>query len=589
MKNNQYCMNVQLTQERGLPVHPPGHAADPLPIHQILAGRAAATPQGPAYVFLHATRAAEPISYSLLFERVRRFARVLADALEPGARAVLLYQPGLDYIVGLYACLWAGVTPVPAYPVHNNQHGRRLLAVLADCSAAALLAPPPDWPAIQAALRGQAGPGAPAAAPLLLSEPTAGALLAEARPLALALLQYTSGSTGAPKGVMVSHANLLHNLEQIRTRFGHDAASVMVSWLPPYHDMGLVSGVLEPMYAGFPVYLMSPFDFLQRPLRWLRALSDYRATVSGAPNFAFDLCVERIDAAAAEGLDLSSLSVLYNGAEPVRPATLARFAQRFAHCGLRPQALYPCYGLAEATLMVSGGRRDRAPLLFDRDLQPCAAEQEARLAGVGTAIADHTLLIVDPERLTPVPPGVEGEIWVRGPGVAQGYWGAPGHSAAIFGARTRTGDGPYLRTGDLGRMAGAELVVTGRCKDLIIIRGRNLHPHDLEDAVVAGTPDLAAGTAAAFQFERDGAPRIALVAEISRHARRRPAADVIARMRAAARASHQLELDAVALVLPGRALRTSSGKIQRARTRAAFLDGGLALWAAVCHTAPLPG
>jgi acyl-CoA synthetase (AMP-forming)/AMP-acid ligase II len=547
------------------------------PLHSLnayVAHRAAVSPEATAYAFLHdpdTPGKAERISYLHLATRVRRFAAALRASAAPGARALLLYQPGIDYIVALYACLWAGMISVPAYPMRNNRHGRRIARILDDCGAELVLAARADWPRIQACLEPTARHGRK---PAMLSEPDE-----DSAPIALspvdteiAFLQYTSGSTGDPKGVMVTHRNLLHNLRQIERKFGNTSDSVMVSWLPPYHDMGLVSAILQPLFVGFPVYLMSPFAFLQKPARWLRCISDCRATVSGGPNFSFDLCVEKVGDERA-GLDLRSLRVMYNGAEPVSPATLARFHASFAPCGYEPRMSYPCYGLAESTLFVTGGHAAAAPVVV-HDAQGRA------LAGVGTSIDGQEVVIADPVSMTCLADGEEGEILVRGPSVAKGYWGKTPRRGDAFDTYTADGNGPYLRTGDLGRLVDGELTVTGRIKDLIVIRGDKYYPQDIEQAIAEAIPALRKSCAAAFQYEADEACKIAFVAEIERHARRTAPELLLAQIKAVARSQFQLSLDAVVIVQPGTACKTSSGKIQRTQTRHAFLDKKLAIWAA---------
>ncbi|MFP2926241.1 fatty acyl-AMP ligase, partial [Pyxidicoccus sp. 3LG] len=402
----------------------------------------------------------------------------------------------------------------------------------------------------------------------------------------MAFLQYTSGSTGSPRGVVLTHANLLHNSHAIQRCFEHDSNSVGVIWLPPYHDMGLIGGILQPLHVGFPVVLMSPLDFLARPMRWLQAVSRYRATTSGGPNFAYELCVRKATPELVSQLDLSSWSLAFNGAEPLHPATLQRFRETFAPCGFRPEAVYPCYGLAEATLIASGGRKAALPLqhsvrkdaLEANEAVPVSSTDAGALTlvGCGTRLPDQELLIVEPQGRLPLPEGRVGEVWLRGPSIARGYWNRPEETEATFHAR-RADDpaaGPYLRTGDLGFLRDGELFITGRLKDLIIVRGRNHYPHDLERTAVACHAALRPGCSAAFGVEATGGEQLVLVQEVDTR-KAFDAAALTEAIREAVAAEHGVVLHAVVLIEPGSLPKTSSGKVQRRATRAAWLEGQL--------------
>jgi acyl-CoA synthetase (AMP-forming)/AMP-acid ligase II len=401
---------------------------------------------------------------------------------------------------------------------------------------------------------------------------------------ALALLQYTSGSTGTPKGVMVSHHNLLANLAGMHDRFGYHAETRAVSWLPPYHDMGLIGGILQPLYTGAPMTLLSPLSFLQRPLRWLRAMSRFQATATGAPNFAYELCVRKIKFEQCEGIDLSRWEAAVNGAEPIRPSTMQRFEEAFGPCGFPREAFLPCYGLAEATLMVTGVSKSEGPVYASVDqaalechkvVPALPGDEKARsLVGCGHSLPHHSVLIVNPRSLTRCGPTEIGEIWVSGPSVAQGYWGRPKETAETFQAYvTDTGAGPYLRTGDLGFMKGGELFVTGRLKEVIIIRGRNHYPHDIEHTVEASHWAVRPGGGAALGVELAGEERLVIVQELEYRSGNVDRRDVIGAIRQAVAESHGLEVFDVVLVDPGIVPKTTSGKVQRLACRAAYLSG----------------
>jgi acyl-CoA synthetase (AMP-forming)/AMP-acid ligase II len=402
----------------------------------------------------------------------------------------------------------------------------------------------------------------------------------------LACLQYTSGSTANPKGVMLSHANLLHNAALIQHVFEHDDADKYVSWLPLFHDMGLMVGVVEPVFAGLPVILMSPVSFLQRPARWLAAISRYRATISGAPDFAYDLCARRIAPSDVRDCDLRCWAVAFNGAEPVRAATLERFSRAFAPHGFRRRAFYPCYGLAEATLAVSGGLKTAEPVLetFDLDrllrgevvrTRPGAAGSRT-LVGCGRSMPGQRIRIVDAESGVECAPDRVGEVWVAGPSVAQGYWANAEATCRTFRASVMPRqDGPWLRTGDLGFLSeSGELFITGRLSDVLIVNGRNHHPQDIELTVERSHPSLLTRGGAAFAVTARDLERVVVVHEVDVSVRL-DARAVIGAIRQAVAEEHELPVSEVVLVPPGAIPRTSSGKIQRRSCRERFLAGTL--------------
>ncbi|HTU24479.1 MAG TPA: aminotransferase class I/II-fold pyridoxal phosphate-dependent enzyme, partial [Pirellulales bacterium] len=401
----------------------------------------------------------------------------------------------------------------------------------------------------------------------------------------LAFLQYTSGSTGVPKGVMLTHANLMHNSALIAYAFEHTRSGAGVFWLPSYHDMGLIGGILQPLYIGQNSMLFSPMSFLQRPFRWLQAISRYRFTISGGPNFAYDLCVDKTTPEQRATLDLSSWRLAFNGAEPVRAETIDRFSEAFEPCGFRREAFYPCYGMAESTLIITGGFKSAQPVIRTIDtkalennqvLDALADEEGAQnLVGCGSVLLDQRLIIANPYNMTKAADDQVGEIWVAGPSVAQGYWNRPELTEQIFRAHLQdTGEGPFLRTGDLGFLKDGELFVTGRLKDLIIIRGHNYYPQDIEHTAGKSHARLRSGQGAAFAVEVEGRQRLVLIYEVERR-QQRELEPVFEAVRREVAAEHDLPVDAIVLIKAGSIPKTSSGKIQRHACRRAFLDGTL--------------
>ncbi len=506
------------------------------------------------------------LTYAELDHTARVIAAHLQRLVQPGERVLLAYPPGLAYVTAFLGCLYAGAVAVPTYPPRPNRSWTRFEAIARDAKPRFMLTSS-DLETVWK--QGDAG----AAQPLhrvvteALTDCAADWLPPDVNQASLAFLQYTSGSTGTPKGVMISHGNLWHNLGVIQSRFEHSAQSVGVIWLPPYHDMGLIGGILQPLYAGFPVVLMSPLACIQRPLRWLQAITRYRATTSGGPNFAYDWCVERISEAKRAGLDLSSWDVAFNGAEPISAATLDRFANAFAPFGFRRQAFYPCYGLAESTLYVAGGGKAASPVI-----EPAPPARPR--VGCGQPAPGHQLVIAHPETRTPCPEGEVGEIWVRGLSVAQGYWNQPAETETTFQAYlAESGEGPFLRTGDLGLVQRGELFVTGRMKELMIIDGRNLYPHDLEHTVAQYHSGFVAGGGVAFSIDGPGGERLVIVQEVKREYLQKTALPpLVSAVRQAIATEYEASVYGVALVKPGCIPKTSSGKPQRLQCRQAYLQ-----------------
>ncbi len=550
--------------------------------------RAEGAANGSAYVFLTdgETETSE-ITYGELDRQARAIAAWLQSLGAQGERAVLLYPPGLEYIAAFFGCLYAGVVAVPAYPPQRKRTLGRLRAVLADSGSTVALTTAKVRAGVDRLCRQDSGMDEFGLLRWIETDITPQDIehtwrMPTVDPGTLAFLQYTSGSTGSPKGVMVSHENLVHNQRMIQEAFNHSEHTTVLGWLPLYHDMGLIGNVLQPLYLGRPCVLMSPVHFMQKPFRWLSAISRYRATTSGAPNFAYDLCVRQISAEEQKMLDLSSWSVAFNGAEPVHAGTLDRFSEAFGPCGFKREAFYPCYGLAEATLFVAGGQQGKAPVV--RTVEKAGMERgwiidsnetdgsTQRLVGCGRTGADQQLAIVHPETLSPCPSDQVGEIWIKGPSVAQGYWNRADATTHTFAAATAdTEKVPFLRTGDLGVFHDDTLFVVGRLKDLIIIRGRNHYPHDIESTVQGSYPSLRPGCGAAFSVQADDEEQLVVVQEVVGGSAGE-LDHVVALVRRAVTEQHEVQVHTVLLIKPGTLPKTSSGKVQRHLCREKFLS-----------------
>jgi acyl-CoA synthetase (AMP-forming)/AMP-acid ligase II len=528
-------------------------------------------------------------TYAELDHRARRIAAWLQASFRPGDRALLMCEPGLDYIAAFMGSLYARVIPVPAYPPSPwmlERAVRRLQTIVADAEPVVALTTSTALELLEAAAISFTVMGRPLSWHAF--DTLAEGLETEYRPEAtasadVALLQYTSGSTGDPKGVVVTHGNLIAQLSMIADGYRDGGDLRGVSWLPPYHDMGLVGGVLSPIWLDQPGLLMSPAAFLRKPIRWLRAISEHRANWSAAPDFAYELAVRRTTDEERAGLDLSSWRIAINGAEPVRAKTIARFIEAFAPYGFQPHYLRPSYGLAETTLLAATAPFGRGASVLDADattladgrLQPGTADGAAcrRLVSVGHPPAGGTVIVVQPEAHRVLGPGQIGEIWVSGAHVAAGYWRRPTETAAVFDAWTDDGRGPFLRTGDLGGLFEGELFITGRLKDVIIIRGRNLYPHDVEQTAEEADEGVRGGCVAAFSVASgEGLEHLVVAFECADLAQpervRQAVSDAIVR-------NHDVRPDGIVALFPKGIPKTSSGKIQRAATRELLLSGRL--------------
>lgn len=544
-------------------------------------------PDQRAFCFTDGEQEEQWLTYTQLDAKARAIGARLQALGMQGERALLLYGPGLDFVTGFLGCLYAGMVAIPAYPPRKNRNTSRIQAISDDAGAKVALTVSDvadrvenlldDTPRLRE-LTWLATDNIDAAQASNLQPP---ALASDQ----LAVLQYTSGSTGTPKGVMLTHANIMANLRMITQAFEPSRDALGVFWLPTYHDMGLVGGVLLPISIGRISVLMSPVTFLQKPIRWLRAISKYGATISGGPNFAYDLCVEKVTREQMAELDLSKWQLAFNGAEPVRAETLENFARKFSAVGFKAEAFYPCYGMAETTLIVSGGKKGEPPVqrTFDGasldqgsvvNVEP--GMQGARsLVSCGRVIPDGQVVIVDPETRHELQADGIGEIWIRSSSVGQGYLNKPEITEEVFHAYlSNPKRGPYLRTGDLGFLFDGELFVTGRLKDMIIVRGVNRYPQDIEATVEKSSDRLRATASAAFAVDYEGRERLVIVSEVIR-GKNENWDDVIKAIRREVTADHELPPDAVFLVRHGSIPKTSSGKIQRHACRDGFRQGEL--------------
>ncbi len=546
--------------------------------------RAQNQPQQLAYHFLeNGEEVAQTVSYSELDQQARSIAAWLQAHHSQGARALLLYQSSLDYVAAFLGCLYAGVIAVPAYPPHPKRPITRIKTIIDDAQATFALTTSDALSALQTRFEDE---------PQLenlnwLATDTVDTALGDVwiQPdideNTLAFLQYTSGSTSTPKGVMVTHGNLLYTLEDLHRGWNHTAESVMVTWLPIFHDLGLIYGILTPLYRGFTCYLMSPLAFLQKPVRWLQAISNFGGTHTAAPNFAYELCIRKITTTERDKLDLTSWQMGLNAAEPVRLDTFERFVNKFAPAGFRADTFSTGYGLAEASVKVAAERIEADPIFYHLD--PDALEDHRvvldaggiPIAGSGWSEIGADIRIVNPDTCEPTD-GV-GEIWVNSGSVAQGYWNRPKTTAETFQATiTGADDKPFMRTGDLGFIRDDNLFITGRIKDLLIIRGRNLYPHDIERTIEQAHPAIRPGRVAAFSAPVDNEERLIVVMEP------RPKLGdgidsemLFAALRRAIAVAHDVQPYELLILKPGGVLKTSNGKIQRQACKRAYLASKL--------------
>ncbi|MDQ3933035.1 MAG: fatty acyl-AMP ligase [Actinomycetota bacterium] len=543
----------------------------------LLQRRADSAPSATAVVFLEDDGSEYPLTYAELHRRASDIAAAIEaggnDANEP---VLLLFPPGPDYVAALFGCFYAGAPAVPAYPPIPTRMSRtlpRLLAIFEDSAAGAVL----TIGALREVVEQWFQPSGDTAPPRViatdeLARTEGGRASAGVAPDTLALLQYTSGTTSSPRGVMLTHEHLLSNCARVYHSLGISAEDSAVIWLPPYHDLGLIGGIMQSVYAPMSCVLMSPMTFLRRPIVWLREMSRNRATTTGGPNFAYDLCVRRTTPEEREGLDLSNWEIAFTGAEPVSAQTIEDFSRTFAPYGFRREAFYPCYGLAEATLIVSGGTRMAGPKVIRVNRDRLEGEGVAEttddparvLVGCGTLPSEHRAVIVDPSSLRARPEGHVGEIWFSSPSVAAGYWRKPLETQAVFEAVTSdTGEGPFLRTGDLGFVLDGEVFVTGRLKDVMVINGRNYHPEDIEKACEAAVAGLRPSCGAVFGVHSDSGPESMVVVYEVAGEDADDHADTLEAIRRTVSMDVNVQPEAVVLIQPRTLPKTSSGKIQR--------------------------
>ena len=543
------------------------------------------------------------LTFGEIFRKILTVSQMMVDQGTPGKRAILIYEPGPAFVIAFYACLYTRTLAIPVYPPMNERDFRRIQSIIDDANAEIVLASDLVHSLISQAHRvdevfkgvswivTDSGKKARDDS-ISLPDP---AITEED----IAFLQYTSGSTGNPKGVMVTHGNLMHNQAFIKNVMGHSKKTMMVTWLPLYHDMGLVGNLLHPMYLGTPCVLMPPYAFLQKPVRWLKVISAYRGTTSGGPNFAYELCINKVTAAEKKTLDLRCWDVAFNGAEPVNPRTLDGFYQAFKSCGLKREALYPCYGMAESTLIVTGVGKKEPPKVHKADTRyfrrnaPASGNgdgRESAYVSCGKTFKGHQVIIVDHDTCEALGENAMGEIWVSGPSVAKGYWNKPEETKRCFQAYTR-GDsrGPFLRTGDIGYLHHGDLYVVGRLKDLIVIHGKNYYPQDIEETVTETDPALRPGCCAVFSVPSGRGEAIVALQEVRKGMTDLPEKDkLIQSIQTRIQDIHHLTPLAIVLLQPGGLKKTTSGKIKRHACKAAYLDGTLKTIAQSRHPAVDP-
>jgi acyl-CoA synthetase (AMP-forming)/AMP-acid ligase II len=563
---------------------------------QLLQEKAIANPQKIAYRFLqNGTTEAGCLTYQELNLQARAIASKLQSLVSPSSRALLVYSydAGLEFVAAFMGCLYADVIAVTTTPPHHGKDLAKLAQRITSSEAEIILTTEDLIQNVKGKLGANLGLVKEFKQIKWLTTNNLALALAEdwkqpiIKPDTLAFLQYTSGSTGNPKGVMVTHENILYNQEVIRQGFAHTDSTIVVGWLPLFHDMGLIGNVLQPLYLGTESILMSPVSLAQQPFEWLKAITYYQATTSGGPNFAYDLLCLKATAEKLAELDLSSWSIAFSGAETVRAETIERFSHIFANCGFKKSAFYPCYGMAETTLFITGGLKTEEPVIKYVDGASLAenkvievisnASGSKAIVSCGKTWLDTEVMIVNPDSLTQCNTDTVGEIWVRGSGVSQGYWQQLEETKNTFQASlANTKEEKFLRTGDLGFFADGELYLTGRLKEVMIFWGRYCYPQHIEQTVQKSHPALRVNAGAAFAIDRGDAEKLVIVQEVERsYLRSLNVSEIITAICQAVGEEHEVEVDAISLIKTGSIPKTSSGKIQRRGCAKQFLENSL--------------
>lgn len=529
------------------------------------------------------------ISYHDLMQRSKSLAAVLLEKDQKRDACLVILTPGIDYVVAILGCIYAGIAAIPTFPPRPNKENERFRSIVNSAKPSSVILDKDSQINLEKSVSNSGIQLAtaeinidkiPASAHTLYKTPNI-------LPEDVALLQYTSGTTGTPLGTMITHEGILHNSELIKTSFGHDDNLTGVNWLPPFHDMGLIGTIIQPLYVGGSNVIIQPNDFLKNPVIWLDAITKYRATTAGCPNFALDLLTEKIKPEQKENIDLSSLKVFFCGSEPIHPGSVKGFAHAFAPCGYREKVFLPCYGLAENTLMATGIHFSESPEYLFIDRKPletmgivsASDNQENRLGlvGCGKVWLDEELKIVEPETGITLPEGQVGEVLIKSRSACRGYYNKPLQSKELFlSGEKMNGSKPFMKTGDLGFIFNEQLFITGRIKEMMKIRGKSHYPYDIERTVEDCHPALQANACAAFHISKGQQEELVIIQEIKRTAIRDLDGDeVVEAIRMAVSSEHEIAAYAVALVSPGRIPRTSSGKIQRIKSRAMWLDHSL--------------
>ena len=543
-----------------------------------------------AYRFLKdGEREIDSITYGILAEKARAIAAYLQSLQLTGERVMLIYpyDQGKEFITTFFGCLYGGVIAVSCHPPLSRHSFQEIQARINSCQARGII----THPSLINKLKSQITIPAKDFHWLVTDNITADFVKDWIQPPittdSLAFLQYTSGSTGIPKGVMINHGNIIANQKMLKMAFANTDTSIGLSWLPLFHDMGLIGQVIQSLYVGRPSIFMSPLAFIQKPLRWLEAISRYRATVSGAPNFAYDLLCRHVTPEQKENLDLSCWEVAFCGAEPIRVETVDRFCDFFASCGFKREAFYPCYGMAEATLLITGSRKDKPPVvkylqqdaLQKKQVIICDQPQQGfkAIIGCGEAWLDEKIIIVNPDSLKRCSDYQIGEIWVSGSGLGQGYWNDSPLTQETFHAYSKdTAEGPFLRTGDLGFLLEKELFVTSRLYDVMVFWGLNHYPQLIEETVAAAHPALKSDSTAAFSAHIEGEDRLIILQEIKRgYHHKLDIAEIVTKVRWSVFSEHLVDIYSIVLLKPGSIPKTSSGKIQRQTSKNKFLNNNL--------------